>query len=131
MPNKYRGREKEYHHEWYLANKERLRDSKKSYRREYELKNKAAIWEREFRTRFKKKGLPDIEIEKAIAAWKTFDGKCQACGKTCAKRFHTDHDHIRLIFRGIIGGECNQSLGHVKDSPERLRALANYLERFQ
>ena len=122
---------RQYHRKWWLANKARLQETRREYARKYNTENKEAIWEREFIRRFKKKGLSEIEVHKALTAWRTFDGVCQACGKICSKQFHTDHDHVNLIFRGIVGGECNQSLGLVKDSPERLRALANYLERFQ
>jgi hypothetical protein len=33
-----------------------------------------------------------------------------------------------MTFRGVIHFGCNVSLGHVKDDPERLRRMANYLE---
>jgi hypothetical protein len=41
----------------------------------------------------------------------------------------TDHDHTTGIVRGILCNGCNAALGHVKDDPKRLRALADYLER--
>jgi hypothetical protein len=31
--------------------------------------------------------------------------------------------------RGVLCGPCNLALGHVKDDPERLRRMAEYLER--
>ncbi len=39
-----------------------------------------------------------------------------------------DHDHKTGKFRGWICRRCNTILGYVKDSPELLKRLANYLE---
>lgn len=61
-------------------------------------------------------------------------GKCGARGKV--KRLAVDHDHAccpgpvscgRCV-RGLLCTRCNRFLGHVRDSPESLRALADYLE---
>jgi uncharacterized cysteine cluster protein YcgN (CxxCxxCC family) len=74
------------------------------------------------------KGCPESEIQKALAAWNIFDGICQGCGTKCSTKFDTDHDHLRLVFRGILGSKCNKTLGLMGDSPERLRLLATYAE---
>ena len=148
---------KERMHKWYLANKERAKENGRRYRDA----NRAHVNERRRQNRkdnpeaerarakryrlahperhrlygmikrFRKLRVPEIEITKAIAAWKIWDGFCQACGGACSTRFDTDHDHIALTFRGIVGQNCNKALGLLKDSPERFRNLANYLERFQ
>lgn len=67
---------------------------------------------------------------------------CAACGasdpggKTNA--WHIDHDHACCPYggttcgrcvRGILCHGCNLILGHAKDDPATLRALADYLER--
>ena len=53
---------------------------------------------------------------------------CELCGE-----FHLrivfDHCHSSGEFRGWLCDRCNKVLGIVKDSPELLRVLANYLER--
>lgn len=49
------------------------------------------------------------------------------CGRSDA--IHFDHCHKTGKFRGWICQGCNKALGYVKDSPERLRALADYLEK--
>lgn len=65
-------------------------------------------------------------------------GECQVCGET--KRLHIDHDHsccpslanssqaCGKCVRGILCGNCNLSIGNAKESPQTLRALADYLE---
>jgi hypothetical protein len=40
-----------------------------------------------------------------------------------------DHDHATGAVRGVLCYHCNNALGRVKDSPEILRNLANYLEK--
>lgn len=60
--------------------------------------------------------------------------ECEVCGSTESKtrdgthRMHFDHDHETGRFRGWICGPCNRIIGIAKDDPDRLRALATYLE---
>lgn len=65
------------------------------------------------------------------AAWDAGGGKCAACGwEFCgAGKIHADHDHAKGLFRGFLCGPCNISIGISKESPERLRSCAGYLER--
>jgi|ERR1035437_2687384 hypothetical protein len=91
--------------------------------------------------------------EKVLTAYKKHDLKrhygmtpeswsimFEAQGRACAvcksifpgrKTGHwsTDHDHTTGIVRGILCTGCNVALGQAKDDPQRLRALADYLER--
>jgi hypothetical protein len=120
-------RQKEYYDNYYLANRDRILERDHNHR----LNNKNMIRERELRKTFRKLGVAESEINKALAAWECFDGVCQACGQVCSNRFDTDHDHIALTFRGIVGSKCNVALGMVKDNPKTLRLLATYLERPQ
>jgi len=53
-------------------------------------------------------------------------GKCECCGARAPLVF--DHDHKTGNFRGWLCHPCNLALGHVNDSPQRLRQLAQYLE---
>jgi hypothetical protein len=148
---------KERMHKWYLANKERVKENGRRYReanrahlntcrRQNRKNNPEAERARVKRyrlahperhrlygmmKRLRKLGVPEFEIAKAVAAWKSWDGFCQACGGVCSNRFDTDHDHLTLRFRGIVGATCNKALGLVKDNPRRLKSLIAYLERFQ
>lgn len=60
-------------------------------------------------------------------------GRCLGCetdvpggGKG---RFVVDHNHLTGVIRGLLCHMCNVALGMVKDKPDVLRQLANYLER--
>ena len=62
-------------------------------------------------------------------------GRCAACGEGETRLKHgkvqnlcVDHDHVTGFVRGLLCDSCNLILGRAKDSPERLRRLAAYLE---
>ena len=70
-------------------------------------------------------------------AWNTlFEAQgfcCAVCKSTEPgrkdKQWHTDHDHVTKEVRGILCLNCNAAMGLVKDDPNRLRMLAEYLEK--
>jgi len=53
-------------------------------------------------------------------------GVCSVCRGVV--RVAYDHDHLTGHFRGWLCMNCNTALGLVRDNPDRLRTLANYLE---
>jgi len=58
-------------------------------------------------------------------------GGCSICGKTPkqnGKRLAVDHNHKTGAIRGLLCTNCNLALGYLKDSPERCRRAAEYLE---
>jgi hypothetical protein len=57
-------------------------------------------------------------------------GICQICGNGLGERLNIDHDHVTLIVRGILCGNCNNGLGQFQDSPGLLRKAADYLDSF-
>jgi hypothetical protein len=82
----------------------------------------------------------------SIAEWEALfeqqGRKCACCGATTPGRQYakhkgefwcTDHDHKRhdLHIRAILCNPCNCLAGYANDSPDRLRAVADYLERYQ
>lgn len=58
-------------------------------------------------------------------------GCCAICRRPEPKgrMFDVDHNHSTGVVRGLLCTSCNRVLGHAGDSPERLRAAADYLER--
>lgn len=76
----------------------------------------------------RKYGITAADKEKLLAAQ---GGKCAVCPSTSPgsrKGWHVDHCHKTGRVRGILCQGCNLALGHVADSPQRLRDLASYLE---
>lgn len=53
--------------------------------------------------------------------------RCAGCYKHLNDSDHIDHCHTTKKIRGILCGRCNTALGFVKDNPEVLERLAEYL----
>lgn len=63
------------------------------------------------------------------------NGQCYLCGKPedrsrLSGRLQVDHCHATGRFRAMLCCRCNRTLGHVRDDPSLLRAMADYLELF-
>jgi Recombination endonuclease VII len=54
---------------------------------------------------------------------------CPICNQTDPNGLVVDHSHASKCVRAPICGPCNRAIGHAKEDPARLRALADYLER--
>lgn len=76
-------------------------------------------------------GLTTGQFDALLAAQ---DGKCAICGTSewpgRAKSPHVDHDHVTGAVRGILCRNCNNGLGMFGEDASRLRAAAEYLEKF-
>lgn len=57
-------------------------------------------------------------------------GVCAVCGEGCAlgRRLSIDHDHESGFVRGLLCSACNTSAGAMRDSPQLLRKLADYID---
>lgn len=76
-------------------------------------------------------GLTLEQYEVALAKSK---GLCRVCKRRpTGKRSSLciDHDEVTGQFRGLLCHNCNVILGLAHEEPDRLRALAEYLERFR
>jgi len=65
------------------------------------------------------------------AMWFSQNGCCGGCGKHAtefSKALGVDHDHITGQVRGLLCENCNKALGFVKDNPETLQRLLEYLK---
>lgn len=60
-------------------------------------------------------------------------GRCAICRNELqpGKRTHADHCHETGTCRGMLCRDCNWALGWMKDSPERMRAAADYIEHWR
>lgn len=83
-----------------------------------------------------------LTIETYLEIYSKQNGCCAICSREGLHRGHgvgnedknkvlcIDHDHATGEVRGLICHPCNVSLGLMQDNPSRLRAAADYLERF-
>lgn len=56
-------------------------------------------------------------------------GRCAACEQT-RDQLQIDHCHTTGEIRGLLCRNCNTAAGMAGDDPARLRAVADYLDRF-
>ena len=62
--------------------------------------------------------------------------RCAACRRYPAKegrlsmRLAVDHDHETNRLRGLLCHSCNIALGWAEDSSDRLRMLADYIDKY-
>lgn len=72
-----------------------------------------------------------MSMEEYEAALTAQNGRCAACGDLSDRRLHVDHDHRTQQRRGLLCWRCNNGLGLFADDPARLRAAADYLEKYR
>lgn len=66
-----------------------------------------------------------VEQYEALSAQQ--GGRCAGCLGTRRYNLHVDHDHRTGLVRGLLCASCNKVLGMVRDDPNRLYRLTNYL----
>lgn len=69
-----------------------------------------------------------LSPERLIEIWK--NPTCSNPGCENITRLHMDHDHSTGEFRALLCGGCNSALGFLKENPERISGLREYIERF-
>lgn len=72
----------------------------------------------------------DMTIADFMKLYNEHDGHCAICESDGdGKSLHIDHDHISGKVRGLLCFKHNAALGFMGDDPERIRKLADYVER--
>lgn len=80
-----------------------------------------------------------VEWDAKLAAQNFRCAVCKVAIPAGRGTWHTDHDHsccsgvksCGKCVRGLLCRPCNSALGHFKDSPDVLRAAANYIEEWR
>lgn len=62
------------------------------------------------------------------AEFSGFERICAVCGAT--NELVGDHHHPTGLARGVLCRPCNLAIGNMSDDPSRLRAAADYLEKW-
>lgn len=106
--------------------RERRKEHKARYNAKPEVRQRLAA-----RHRYWKYGVTETEQAAMLEAQKHC---CDSCGDAFIQgnkwtEPHLDHDHETGEVGAFLCGWCNAAAGHLKDDPERVRKLANYLER--
>lgn len=69
-----------------------------------------------------------VSQDQLIEIWR--NPTCSNPGCENTTRLHMDHDHSTGEFRALLCGGCNSALGFLKENPERISGLREYIERF-
>jgi hypothetical protein len=118
----------EHSEELKAAARQRYKKRPKEYNQNYYLKNRDLMLEQRRVKTLRTYGLTVDAYDDMLAAQ---DGVCAVCGQPPQKlRLAVDHDHDTGQVRALLCGECNRALGCIHDDPARLRALADYLDRY-
>lgn len=80
------------------------------------------------RSRKRRYGLEDETYQQMLASQ---GGVCAICYQpnTNGKALYVDHCHDTGRVRALLCDGCNFAIGQMKDSPDRLRSAAAYLDR--
>jgi len=129
---------KEYNHNYYVKNKDHLRELNQKWRQEnaerdaimhrnnYD-RDPSVAKQRAFHHRLKKSYR--MEPEEYEAMVKLQNGACAICGRTEEKRrLSVDHCHQTGKVRGLLCNTCNAGLGNFRDAIAHLQAAIRYLE---
>lgn len=130
----------EYCRQWRLNNPDKVKA--------YALKPAAKIARDKARKRWRNKNLTTVHNGSLLRKYGiTLDGYaqlysdqhgvCAICKRNAPsygsskkrKALHVDHCHASGKVRGLLCGNCNLALGHLKDDVLRAKALVEYLER--
>lgn len=115
----------EYMKHWRAANREKCRASQRRYYYGHIEKEAVARRAQHLKLNY------GLTIDDWNALFQSQNFQCAICKATepAGKGWHTDHDHITGIVRGILCLSCNSGLGRFKDNPELLIEAARYVRK--
>jgi len=117
----------EYHRTRYRANPARQKAATDRWRKKDPAKTR--VFSR--KCLLKRRGLTVEQWDQKIADQGFVCAVCLSPDPGCPdNQFRIDHDHVTGRLRGLLCHHCNVALGHVRDDPARLLALATYLEMY-
>lgn len=129
-----------YHKEWYANRTEAQKARRRATRRKYYHANpektkerlaKILEWRNMNKDKVRRNNLKRYRLtpEARDFMFASQGYACAVCGAPeSGSRHHIDHDHDTGVIRSILCHGCNVALGMAKDDPDRLRALAAYIE---
>lgn len=139
---------KEQRKEYYLKNKEKL----KEYSRKYNLKNKEQAkkhskkyylnhkkerkkWNFKNKEKFKEYYLKhryNITLDQLKQMFISQNGVCAICKEKFANRkaMHIDHNHVNGKVRALLCPPCNYAVGNVRENIEYAKSLVEYLQKW-
>jgi hypothetical protein len=117
--------ESDYSTEKHFSNPEKSKMAKRIWRKLNPEKSREKGWRQK---RIKNLNGSWFRWNDYVELLKFQHGKCAVCDSD-GPEFHVDHDHKTGVVRGILCRSCNVTLGHVKDSIDRLEGLVAYLNK--
>ena len=104
------------------------------YKRDYNNANPEKKFRWQVISHLRRDGVSDVEIEKALKRWYSFERKCPICkvqdGDEFKPTWNIDHCHATKLFRDILCWKCNAALGLINDNIEILKAAIQYIQKF-
>lgn len=123
---KYPERYKSMLEEWRKQNPDRTRLH--AHNHYYNNHDKCLERQRKYQT-LKRYGLTQDDWISLFVAQQYSCAVCKTEHPGCKQGWHTDHCHTSGKVRGILCQHCNTTLGHSKESTERLSALIEYINK--
>lgn len=111
--------------EYRAANREKFKARDREYYQKNKEKSRAYF-------RLRNYGITPEEYDKKVDEQ---GGGCFICGEKPTgtgnrSMLHVDHDHDSGQVRDLLCGNCNTSIGTIRENPETARKMADYLERW-